>query len=479
MSEAKESYVTGCYGFGDPIPCPQGWSETPEPKKEPSTTKQKPYSAQMLKLIAIRDKLGEECRRDILASKKTDDKTKAVNVDNGEPGASIRPVITSHSMEKLINDNAKGFRTRSWGEVLNAVIEPKQCFLGNILVCGQLSIIFGQGGLGKSRLALNAARNQVLGLPFLGLDTGSKPLRHLFIGSENNIDRWKIDMAHMSIGLTPDQIELLTQHCDVTTLEEPGDSYINLGDPETVKKWEDTLQEKNPDVLWCDPWGDIIAGDSLSDRDVRATLGTLRKMVSKVNPDCGIVILAHSRTGTANIVQVCGFDSANFGKDSKALQACARAVINCAPYNADKHPDIIWNPSKCNNGEKPDGARIRLDPDTMTYSVIEDMDDDALLAWQNGVKNDAKGSRRGKPTSPPFDDEAALELVAEKPMLIGKLKAAIKSGGMIRDNCDNGYNQLILDGKLETISGGKGNSKLVGTPKAIQNYRNSQVPPEV
>lgn len=326
---------------------------------------------------------------------------------------------------------------------------------------------------------MNAARNQVLGLPFLGLDTGTVSLRHLFIGSENDIHRWKIDTACMTRGLSADQRELLTQSICVTTLEEPGDSYINLGDPDTLTKWEDTLREWVPDVLWCDPWGDMIAGDSLSDRDVRATLGTLRKMVSNVNPDCGVVILAHARTGTANVIQVCGFDAANFGKDSKALQASARTVINCAPYEAGKHPDLIWNPAKSNDGVKPNGARIRLEPETMTYSVVEEMDDAALQAWQDGVKASAKGARNGKQPDIPFDDDAVLGLVAVTPLLVGKLKAIIKKWGVTRDDCDNGYKQLKLDEKLKEISAGKANCKLVGTPGAIQNHQNSQASPEV
>jgi hypothetical protein len=415
----------------------------------------------------------------VYKSKKTTGTAEINRVDTAESGSVSMPIRTLPTFPKLQNDCAKGFKTRSWGDVLDAEIKEQQFFLGNLFSCGHVSVLFGQGGLGKSRLALNAARNQVLGFPFLGLDTGNKPLKHLFIGSENDIYRWKNDMSCMTRGLSAEQHKLLTQHIRVTTLEEPGDSYINLGDPGTVRKWEDTLHELPPDVLWCDPWGDMIAGDSLRDGDIRATLGTLRKMVSKVNPDCGIVILAHARTGTANVVQVCGFDAANFGKDSKALQACARTVVNLAPFNAEKHPDIIWNPAKCNDGVKPDGARIRLDPETMTYAIIAEMDDTALLAWQNGVKADAKEARRNKPIYSPFDNDAVLELVAEKPMLVGSLKAEIRSWGVTRDNCDNGYNQMLLDGKLMLISAGKANGKLVGTPEAIQNYQNPQVLREV
>lgn len=283
-------------------------------------------------------------------------------------------------------DPASRFTVRSWTEVADMDLPPRRSFLGNMFACGQVQAVFGQGGLGKTRLAANLARNQVLGRPFLGMGTGGGPLRHLFIGSENDVHRWQADARAMAKGLTADERGRLGAHIGMTTLERPGDVFINLGDPETVRKWRETVRRHKPDVLWVDPWGDILEGEGF-DRDVRSTLATLRKLAAEANPDCGIVILAHARTGAGNIAQAVGFDAANFGKDSKALYSCARAVVNVAPFDAGEAPDLCWVPAKNNNGRRPEALRISLDAETLTYHAVEPLD---VEGWQRSVKESAK-----------------------------------------------------------------------------------------
>jgi len=355
-----------------------------------------------------------------------------------------------------------GFTVRSWGEVLDIEIPPKRFMLGDLFACGQVQAVFGQGGLGKSRAGLNLARNQVRGEPFLGMTTGTAPLRHLFIGSENDLHRWQVDTRCMTRGLSAPERARLSEHIRMTTLERAEDCFINLGDARSVEKWRETLRTWPPDVLWVDPWGDVIEGDGF-DRDVRSTISTLRKLAGTVNPDCGIVILAHSRTGAANIAQATGFDAANFGKDSKALFSCCRAVVNLAPFDASETPDLVWAPAKNNNGRRPEALRIRLDPETMTYSAVEPLD---VEAWQAEVKAAAKTTWAKSGVK--FDPDAVLGLVNGSPLTKTELHAAIRAWKVTERDTRAGLDGLLRTGKLVERKGGDRNTKLIGTPQSFQ-----------
>ena len=359
-------------------------------------------------------------------------------------------------------DSGGGFTVRSWGEVLDTELPAKRYFMGEMFACGQVQAVFGQGGLGKSRIGTNIARNQVLGLPFLGMTTGCEPLRHLFVGSENDFHRWQVDARCMTRGLTASEQQKLVDNIRVTTLERADDCFISLADERNVMKWRDTLKSWPPDVLWVDPWGDVLEGEGF-DRDVRSTISTLRKLAGAVNPGCGIVILAHSRTGAANIAQATGFDAANFGKDSKALFSSCRAVVNIAPFDQTDTPDLVWAPAKNNNARLPEKLRIRLNPDTMTYDAVEPLD---VEAWQAEVR--AAARMTGKKSGVKFDDDAVLGLVDTTPLTKSELHAAIRAWNTTERDTRAGMARLLRTGKLVERKAGDRNTKLVGTPQSFQ-----------
>ena len=74
------------------------------------------------------------------------------------------------------------YSTRAWDELARMHLVPPLEVWGGFTL-GASCVIFGVGGLGKSRVALNIARNQALGLPFAGLPTAPRPLRHLVMGA--------------------------------------------------------------------------------------------------------------------------------------------------------------------------------------------------------------------------------------------------------------------------------------------------------
>ena len=78
---------------------------------------------------------------------------------------------------KPVVEKVRAYSTRAWGEIARLALPPPTWFLGQCFALGfgrvRLHAIFGQGGLGKSRISMNIARNQVLGLEAV-LGTGDE-----------------------------------------------------------------------------------------------------------------------------------------------------------------------------------------------------------------------------------------------------------------------------------------------------------------
>ena len=360
-------------------------------------------------------------------------------------------------------DIIRPYSTRSWAELARLDLPPLDRLWGGTAL-GTTVVIYGIGGLGKSRLALNLARNQVLGLPFAGLPTCVRPLRHLMMGSENSIHRLQHDVKNMQSGLTSAQIDLLDAHIRLATLEEPGDPFISLSSPENQEKWVATLNAWPPDMLWLDPWGDLLDGEANSDEDNRATLMALRRMLRKASPSAGLVILAHSRTGAKNIAQAIGYDAANFGKGSKALYSAARSVWNLAPGDESDNPPVVGFHAKHNDSPADKPFALRLDADTMTYTPVPDFD---FEAWQADVSARAAG-KGGAKASIRLSLDDACNALGDKTETKTCVLTVLRDAGVTRDGAEDLVRRLLADGRwVSWRPPGRHSPTYIGSPAAI------------
>ncbi len=278
---------------------------------------------------------------------------------------------------------AAPFTIRSWGNVRTVPLPPRETFLGDAFALSTIQTIMGQGGVGKSRVSINIARNNVLGLDFCGLSTGTRPYRWLFIGNENSLHRLKRDVTAMSEGLTTEQIELLDRFIHLHSLETLDDSFICLSEDSIKARWYETVKAVNPDIIVPDPWGEVQFGDPNNDLDSRQSVRELLRICIRVNPKMAQLILHHGRTGRANIAQAAGWDKGNFGKGSRALYSGCRAVVNLAPANPDDHSRLVMVCAKSNDCPPFETRGIKLDETTLTYDTDPDFDFDA---WQADVE---------------------------------------------------------------------------------------------
>ena len=336
------------------------------------------------------------------------------------------------------------YTVKSWGEVVNAHVKPQIAFWGDHFRLGQLQTIAGLGGIGKSRLAMNVAFHQVLGKEFAGMPTHSQPLKHLFIGSENSIQRLQHDARAMQDDLETDQRQRLAANIFLSTIEQPDDSYLSLESDENIKRWRATLQQHRPDVLWVDPWGDVQAGDPNDNGAARASVQELMRLAREGNPDAGVVVITHSRTGAANLAQATGYNAANFMRGAKALFDCSRVVVNLAPGDESEHPPIVVVCSKANDTIRFDSFALRLTAESMLYERDDEFD---INAWRGELEAAAKGKRaRGKL---PTDDEVLAPIT--EPLQATQFVSQLRGRGFSKAGADEVRRRLVQNGCLAQV----------------------------
>lgn len=262
--------------------------------------------------------------------------------------------------------------------------------LGNHLVLpayltrGELTTLIGQGGLGKTRLALWLAICQILGRLWCGLQTAGEAVKWLFLGDENGIARLKEDLQRMFSILAPAEIARADEFLRLQALLEMGDCDVWLGDATTQARIAATIEEQQPGVIVADPLVNFAPGDISKPGEMKEAIRTLRGIFRRSAPQAADLLLHHARTGRQNIVQGIGWDAANFASGGKALFAAARCQMNLMPGKADDDTRLVLSCAKANNCQKFETCGLIFDPQTCTYAVDPDFDADAWLADVEG-----------------------------------------------------------------------------------------------
>ena len=352
---------------------------------------------------------------------------------------------------------------------------PEEVWGGLRLAPGQLMEVIGGSGLGKSRMMLNLAVNQVLGRDFAGLPTCRRPLKWLFYGNENGFYRFRNDLRQMLKYCSSEQRERLRGHIFLPTMESPKDVYVSFADEENRVKLKTTIRYRDADVVVLDPWGAVIDGDELDDGDVRKTIFEIMDVLSAnvEKPTAGI-ILNHSRNGARELADAAGFSAANYGKNSKAIFSVMRNVWNLRPAHiADQITKIELIHAKSSDFAAYEPRAVDFDPRTFTYDLDPAFDH---VAWQyelERIKRDGSSLTSAQRTDAyrRQGDEMRrkiLEHVTSKGCLYrSELEEWMYSQGMAKNKALTVYSDLVESGELAKITV-KGTSKvIVGTPAEI------------
>ena len=352
---------------------------------------------------------------------------------------------------------------------------PEEVWGGLRLAPGQLMEVIGGSGLGKSRMMLNLAVNQVLGRDFAGLPTCRRPLKWLFYGNENGFYRFRNDLRQMLKFCSSEQRERLRGHIFLPTMERPKDVYVSFADEQNRVKLKTTIRYRDADVVVLDPWGAVIDGDELDDGDVRKTIFEIMDILAAnvEKPTAGI-ILNHSRNGARELADAAGFSAANYGKNSKAIFSVMRNVWNLRPAHiADQITKIELIHAKSSDFAAYEPRAVDFDPRTFTYDLDPAFDH---VAWQSELE---ELKRKGSSLTPAQRTDAykrqgdemrrkILEYVISRGHLYrSELETWIYSQGMAKNKALTVYSDLVESGELAKITV-KGTSKvIVGTPAEI------------
>ena len=254
---------------------------------------------------------------------------------------------------------------------------------------GELCLLAGQGGLGKSRLSLWLACCQITGREWCGLGTAGEPATWLFVGNENSVLRWKTDLEAMRANFTDAEWATLEDRLRLLAMVEPEDGVMVLTD--SCDRLARTLDEIRPGVLVLDPWAAFIPGNENDSHDTRDAVAWLLRIVRGHAPDAALLVVAHARTGREHARRAAdGFEAGGFIRGSKVLYSIARAQLNLAPGSADDSSRLVLAWGKGNNGPRFEPRGVRLNPQTFAYEPDPEFD---LREWRDAVDGGTKGDK--------------------------------------------------------------------------------------
>jgi hypothetical protein len=254
------------------------------------------------------------------------------------------------------------FTIRSVAELLKLPEETNANLLGEwYLQEGRPTALLGQGGLGKTRLAIQLAIVSVCGLPFLEWETFMKGKRWLFLQTENVNRRLKSDIS----GIVK-AFELYEYNDEISnsiffhTIENEFDPFFNFSNTQDILTLQQAINDTKADIIVIDPLNDKFDGDTNSDADMRALITSILKACLYGNPKRSILLLHHARTGKSGASGAIGLDRASFGRGSKALHAAARSIWNFAPADENDPAKFVLACGKNSDGKEFEPIGIKF-----------------------------------------------------------------------------------------------------------------------
>lgn len=310
--------------------------------------------------------------------------------------------------------------------------DPSDILLGDgYLAKGMMTSFIGPGGIGKSRMSLWLCICQIAGRDWCGIPTSGGPQKCLYLSTENGPRRWKKDLEKLFVALPNDrERDLVRENLHVLALIPEDVVNLELGDPVSFGRMAKTLNEYQPGIVVFDPFASMIIGDESSNKDMGDTLRAMEHLIRENAPRAAVLIVHHSRTGTANIAQLGdNYCAGNYGRGAKSFYSSVRNEIQLAPGDRVDPTKLVVACGKTNDGErfKPFGVIF----DTSSFTYIRDAKFD-FLAWQKDI--DGKRGSKSVPARQVVEIVAAMCASAGGPVGVGDIvkKVEAETGAKIR-----------------------------------------------
>jgi hypothetical protein len=255
---------------------------------------------------------------------------------------------------------------------------------------GVIGLLLGPPGIGKSRLALQLAIDQITGQEWCGIKTLPPARKWLMVGNENSKARWKHDITAMTLRLGKKAKERIKEHLFLQVPDTIHDNILGLDQPAAEARLRATLKTVKPDILVLDPWQSFIIGSDANDNAAAAQTCIL---ISRLMLEAGLVptvlIVHHAKTGAEAALGAVGYDAASYAKGAKSIYGIARSVINVAPGDQEDGGKLVIACGKANDAKRFETRGVSLDQETYTYAIDSGFD---MKEWQDDVQGKRTGS---------------------------------------------------------------------------------------
>ena len=274
----------------------------------------------------------------------------------------IQDITDSISSLKTVSQPQKLLTFLSQSEIRGWKAPDDHFLIGEGLITrGEIILIGGAPGIGKSRAALALAISGATGRDWFGIPVKNQ-FRTLIIQCENSRHRLKSDFdAVAEAGID------LENHVLVTDCPEIGLAFSRPDFREEIKRIIETFK---PAVVVVDPWTEATKGDKKE--DYQNALADIRSCLPK-GPDApALVIVCHTRKPQGE-EKTSGRGLLNLIAGSYTIGSAARTAF--VIQKASDEPDDtrrVWTCCKANNCEMPPATA--WDCGIATFDPLPDFD---------------------------------------------------------------------------------------------------------
>jgi hypothetical protein len=181
-------------------------------------------------------------------------------------------------------------------------VQPVRHFVERIIPAGEVTLLGGHGGLGKSYIALLLAVHLATGKAFGSLRAERTPV--LFFSAEDSGSalRWRLSQICKAEGIDPAELVGRLHLLDVTEIDPalhreskeklyPGGPIETIFDTQVLCDLQSLVGELDPGVVVIDGASDTFDDNEIVRARVRTFLRSLRQMIAQ--PGRAVVLLAH------------------------------------------------------------------------------------------------------------------------------------------------------------------------------------------
>lgn len=188
------------------------------------------------------------------------------------------------------NGHQASLVTKNVHQILTEPAPPLDWVYEPWLGAGDICVLAGEPGLGKSWLALSLMFSLALSLPFAGVEaTSPRKMRVLYLDEENNqrLVRYRVGKLFSGMGLTMWNVDPAVMLADYAL-----EQGINFDDEASLGLLKRKVEELRPDWVIIDSLVRVHRRDENSNADMSALIGgTIKPLVRSVG--AGAVIIHH------------------------------------------------------------------------------------------------------------------------------------------------------------------------------------------